>query len=132
MNFLNILEEIVNVTDIQDKTVLEIGPGTGNLTSYILKKNPKTIGIYRIIMKAGSDNFRESAILEIIDKLIKKNIQVYVYEPLLNEIELNGAKKIKDLDKFISTSDLIIANRISNELKGAEDKIYSRDIFGDN
>ena len=83
-------------------------------------------------MKAGSDNFRESAILEIIDKLIKKNIQVYVYEPLLNEIELNGAKKIKDLDKFISKSDLIIANRISNELKGDEDKIYSRDIFGDN
>ena len=95
----------------------------------ILKKRPKTVGIYRLIMKQGSDNYRESAVLDIIKKLMSKKVEIFLYEPLINESYFNEIEVISDLTKFLNRSDLIIANRLSSELDQVEHKVYSRDIF---
>ncbi len=98
----------------------------------ILNKNVKKVGIYRLIMKTDSDNFRDSAVLDIIELLKKRGVEIVLYEPLLNESTFRETLVIKDLSKFIKSSDLIIANRMSEELKPAIDKVYSRDIFFNN
>ena len=98
----------------------------------ILNKQPKIIGIYRLTMKKGSDNFRESAVLGVISKLKTHDVEIIVYEPSINKKYFNNVKIMNDLDQFISKSDLIIANRFSDELKNAKDKVYSRDLFGAN
>ena len=104
------------------------------IANTILSKNPKTIGIYRLIMKNGSDNFRESAIIDIIDEIkkIESKIKIFIYEPFLRGYKFKDNYVISDLQKFISDSDIIIANRISEELKDVKDKVYSRDIFNEN
>ncbi|CAA6814304.1 MAG: UDP-glucose dehydrogenase (EC [uncultured Campylobacterales bacterium] len=96
----------------------------------ILKKEPRIVGIYRLIMKAGSDNFRNSAIQDIIDIIVSNNIEVVIYEPIINEKEYNDLRVIKDLNEFKNISDIVVANRISDEIKDIKSKIYSRDIFG--
>ena len=98
----------------------------------ILNKQPKIIGIYRLAMKKGSDNFRESAMLGVISKLKTHDVEIILYEPSINKKYFNNVKIMNDLDQFISKSDLIIANRFSDELKNAKDKVYSRDLFGAN
>lgn len=98
----------------------------------ILNKQPKIIGIYRLAMKKGSDNFRESAMLGVISKLKTHDVEIILYEPSINKKYFNKVKVMNDLDQFISKSDLIIANRFSDELKNAKDKVYSRDLFGAN
>ena len=98
----------------------------------ILNKFPKSVGVYRLIMKEGSDNFRESAVLDIIEKLKSKNIKIYLYEPFINKSFFNDIEVISDLSSFVDKSDLIIANRLSSELKFAKNKIYSRDIYEEN
>ncbi|WP_373032643.1 nucleotide sugar dehydrogenase [Sulfurovum sp.] len=100
------------------------------ITSQILVKNPKVVGIYRLIMKTGSDNFRSSAVQGIIQKLQEKGVEVVIYEPVLEENEFEGLKVIKDIDDFKSRADVIVANRLSDSIVDVKDKVYTRDVFG--
>ena len=95
----------------------------------VLTKKPKTIGIYRLTMKSGSDNFRSSAIQDIIKIFKAENQDVIIYEPTLEKAELNGCKVVNDLQEFKEKSSIIMANRINKELKDVKNKVYSRDLF---
>ena len=95
----------------------------------ILKKNPKTVGVYRLTMKTGSDNFRQSAIFGVIDRLKKNGTDVIVYEPVVTDGQYQGMVVENDFEKFAFKADVIIANRMDEKLKDAADKVYTRDIF---
>ena len=98
------------------------------LVQEIINTGAKIIGIYRLIMKSNSDNYRESAILGIIERLKEKNLNIIIYEPQISQNKLEGLSIIENLNDFMSKSDIIIANRYHPELEKVKEKVYSRDI----
>jgi len=99
------------------------------IAEQILAKNPCIVGIYRLTMKEGSDNYRQSSVQGVMKRLKAKGIEVVIYEPVLEEERFYNSRVIRDLDEFLKISDVIVANRFSPELEGVKNKVYTRDIF---
>ena len=123
---------LANYSDIPQNLIKSIVDSNVTRKEYIVKsildKGVKTVGIYRLVMKKGSDNFRQSAIFDIIKGLQKANIKINIYEPKMSN-DIEGCNTINDLDKFKNDSEIIIANRYEECLKDVEEKLYTRDIF---
>ena len=118
----NMIEAIVNANSTRKDFIADS----------IINQSPSTVGIYRLTMKTGSDNFRSSAIQGIMKRIKAKGIEVIIYEPTYEEDKFFHSKVIKDLDTFKSQSDIIVANRLEDVLKNVESKVYTRDIFREN
>lgn len=115
----NIIEAIVDANRTRKDHIAEM----------IIKKNPKIVGVYRLTMKTNSDNFRQSAIQGVMKRIKGKGIEVVVYEPVLEEDRFFNSRVIKDLDEFKKMSDVILANRMCEELEDVEDRVYTRDLY---
>lgn len=102
------------------------------IASDIVSRQPRTVGVYRLVMKSGSDNFRESSVLGVIERLRQTGTSVIIFEPNIAQSSFDGVDVVNDLADFIARSDLIIANRNSAELAAVREKVYTRDLFGDN
>lgn len=118
----NIIQAIVDANSTRKDFIAE----------QILSCNPERVGIYRLTMKAGSDNFRQSSIQGIMKRLKAKGIEVVVYEPVLEEDTFYKSRVIRDLDEFKQLSDVIVANRFTEELEDVENKVYTRDLYHQN
>ncbi len=116
----NIIEAIVNSNTTRKDFI----------SDSILKKKPRIVGVYRLIMKSGSDNFRTSSILGVMKRIKAKGIEVVVYEPGLEEPDFFNSKVITDLDEFKAMSDIIVSNRMSKQLEDVKEKVFTRDLFG--
>ena len=122
-NYKDVPQNLIEAIVKSNKTRKEF------ITDEILQRKPKVVGIYRLTMKSGSDNFRSSAIQDIIKNLKAENQKIIIYEPTLNKAEFYGCEVVNNLEKFKKISSIIMANRIEEELIDVKDKIYTRDIF---
>lgn len=122
-NFIDVPNNLIDAIVDSNETRKEF------IACQIAKKNPKIVGVYRLVMKSGSDNFRSSAIQGIIAKLLERNINVVIFEPVLKAGVFDGCKIINDISEFKSLSDIIVANRLSDEIIDVKNKVYTRDVF---
>lgn len=122
-NYNDVPENLISAIVESNKTRKD------HIAEEIIKKNPKIVGIYRLTMKSGSDNFRASAIQGVMKRIKAKGIEVVVYEPTLKEDNFFNSRVIKDLDELKNISDVILVNRNDNILDDVKDKIYTRDLF---
>ena len=99
------------------------------IANSIVSKNPKVVGVYRLIMKTGSDNYRASSVQGVMRRIIEKGIRIIVYEPSVIEDSFDGSKVVNNLEDFKKLSDLILANRMTDEIRDVEEKVYTRDLF---
>ena len=102
------------------------------ITSLILAKKPRVVGVYRLIMKTGSDNFRASAIQGIMRRLSASGVEVKLYEPAFNDDQFFTAEVVNDLNQFKSDCDVIVTNRWSSDLEDVKEKVFTRDLYGNN
>ena len=128
-NYKNVPEKLISAIVQSNETRKDFI--ANEVKDLALQKNPKNpiVGIYRLTMKSGSDNFRQSAIQGIIERLINKKINVYIFEPTLNEDEFLGCKVIKDFEQFSMQSTVIVTNRFEAVLNSVKEKVYTRDIY---
>jgi UDPglucose 6-dehydrogenase len=128
----NMIEAIVNANATRKDFIANaiIKKLENQASPSLSQSQSPTVGIYRLVMKSGSDNFRASAIQGIMKRIKAKGIEVVVYEPVLEEDEFYHSRVIKDLDEFKKVSGVIVANRVTEDLADVSEKIYSRDIFG--
>lgn len=122
-NYKDVPENIISAIVESNRT------RKNHIANMILKRNPKVVGIYRLTMKSGSDNFRASAIQGVMKRIEEKGIEVVVYEPTLKEEKFFNSRVINDLDKFKKISDIIIVNRLDENVADIKEKIYTRDLF---
>lgn len=122
-NFKDVPENLISAIVASNSTRKDF------IAEQIISKNPKTAGVYRLTMKANSDNFRQSSIQGIIRRIKAKRIPVVIYEPSLTELEFDGCKVVNNLAEFKSICDIIIANRLSKDLEDVKEKIYTRDLY---
>jgi len=115
----NIIQAIVDANDTRKR----------HIADQILRRKPKVVGVYRLTMKSGSDNFRSSAIQDVIMHLREAGVEVIVHEPVLTEDTFEGLRVENDFQKFINVADVIVANRMEEQLKEVEEKVYTRDVF---
>ena len=123
-NYQNVPENLISAIVEANRTRKEF------ITDQILAQGPKTVGIHRMVMKAGSDNFRQSSIQGVMKRLKAKGVNVVVYEPELKEDTFFGSEVTHDLMRLKSISDVIIANRLTSELQDVKDRVFTRDLFG--
>ena len=118
----NLIEAIVKSNDTRKDHIVDM----------VMKKKPNVVGIYRLTMKTNSDNFRQSAIQGIIDRLKNKNVKIVIYEPMFNGNQFHDCEIIRNFSEFEKISDIILANRIDDIVKKVKDKLYTRDLFCEN
>ena len=125
-NYKDVPQNLIQAIIVSNKTRKQF------IVKEILKKRPNIVGIYRLTMKSGSDNFRDSAIQDIMNELREYNIEIVIYEPTLKTMSFEGYELNNELNRFLESSDLILANRIHTDLDEVKTKVYTRDLFGEN